>query len=86
MRCFDCTVRPALAAKSGFLPTISHNMKFPKDIALKSDGRISKKHFLFDEQMSKLKWKRIMNLAVHNHIEAMWRAAVAEKHHLHVNM
>ena len=47
MRCFDCTVRPSLAEKSGFLPTISHNMKFSKDIVLKSDGRISKKMMLF---------------------------------------
>ena len=29
--------------------------------------------------MSKSAWKRILNEAVHSHIEAMWRADMAEK-------
>ena len=35
--------------------------------------------FLFEKQMSKSEWKRILNETVHSHIEAMWRADMAEK-------
>ena len=35
--------------------------------------------FLFEKQMSKSEWKRILNEIVHSHIEAMWRADMAEK-------
>ena len=42
--CISC-VRDT-AAKSGFLATISHNMKFSMDTVLKSEGIISHKHFL----------------------------------------
>ena len=42
--CISC-VRDT-AAKSGFLATISHKVKFSKDIVLKSEGIISHKHFL----------------------------------------
>ena len=35
--------------------------------------------FLFEKQMSKSEWKRILNETVHTHIEAMRRADMAEK-------
>ena len=34
---------------------------------------------LFDSQMSKQEWKKILNDTVHSHIEAMWRADIGEK-------
>ena len=37
----------ARAAKSDFLATVSHIMKFSKDIVLKSDARISHNKMLF---------------------------------------
>ena len=42
--CISC-VRDT-AAKSGFLATISHKVKFSNDIVLKSEGIFSHKHFL----------------------------------------
>ena len=34
---------------------------------------------LFDSQMSKQEWKKILNDTVHSHIEAMWRADIGAK-------
>ena len=42
--CISC-VRDT-AAKSGFLATISHKVKFSKDTVLKSEGIISHRYFL----------------------------------------
>ena len=34
---------------------------------------------LFDKQLSKLEWKRILNEVVNSHIEASWRAEIEQK-------
>ena len=34
---------------------------------------------LFNQQMSKVEWKRTLNNAVHGHIEAKWRADLTGK-------
>ena len=61
--CISC-VRDT-AAKSGFLATISHKVKFSKDIVLKLEGIISHKHFwmlflqqhfLFKNRRTHLPW------------------------------
>ena len=38
---------------------------------------------LFDEQPSKLKWKKkTLNQAAHSHVEALWKSEVESKHSL----
>ena len=46
-RCESVHIVHVHTAKSGFLATVSHHMEFLKDIALKSDGRISHKQDAF---------------------------------------